>query len=73
MYELERSLKTIAKINGKTLDFQQERFKRDQEAQSSTKSEHGSTRYYFGKRSIRINLVIMTYVWLATSFNYYLI
>ena len=68
--DAETSLKTIAKWNGKTLKLDEGSMsKREPEPTIEVKP----IMYWLGQRQILVNLTIMTLIWLATSFDYYLI
>ena len=41
--------------------------------ESQKQAGPNSLSYYLGQRKIQINLLIMCFIWLSTSFNFYLI
>mmetsp|Transcript_34047 Transcript_34047/g.42013 ORF Transcript_34047/g.42013 Transcript_34047/m.42013 type:complete len:274 (+) Transcript_34047:590-1411(+) len=87
--EARKGFAKIAALNRKFLDWEEQRFiksqkssfkKNDEEDAKTVSAEEGFEKsavppasYYLKQPKIMVNLVIMSLVWLATSFGYYLI
>ena len=73
-YELERSLKAIAKVNRRQLNFNPDHFTTNKRREEEEEGKDSKTiGFYLRQRAILVNLGIMALVWLIVSFSYYLI